>query len=110
MATIFLSFVWTIPTAAKMLAILTLVYGILQIVKKSPLIGPYINGWVAIALNLVLNALGAIIVISPDQLYTTNSLLVILTAALGSAGIHGTVSKLTNLPKSAAAPESSAAK
>lgn len=102
--------VLTFPPAAKILAIAVVVYGVLQIVKHSPLIGPYITGTVAAALNLVLNALGAAIAIPSDQLYTTNSLLIILTAALGSAGIHGTVSRLTNLSKPAAVAGDNAAK
>jgi len=110
MATILFATALTFPPAAKILAIAVLVYGILQILKQSPLIGPYITGSVAAALNLVLNALGALVAIPSDQLYTTNSLLIILTAALGSAGIHGTVSKLVYSSKPAAVAGDNAAK
>jgi uncharacterized membrane protein HdeD (DUF308 family) len=88
-------FLASVPPAAKVLGVAVLVYGVIQIVKQSPLIGPHIGGWVAVVLNIVLNGLGALVTIPAAQLYTTNSLLLILTAALGSAGIHGTVSKLS---------------
>ena len=85
----------SIPPAAKVLAVAVVVYGIIQAVKLSPLVGPKISGWVALALNIVLNGLGALVVIPADQLYTGNTLILVVTAALGSAGIHGTVSKLS---------------
>jgi hypothetical protein len=110
MATILFWITLTVPPAAKILTIAVIVYGVLQTLKQSPLIGPYISGWVAIALNVILNALGAMVAIPSDQLYTTNSLLTILTAALGSAGIHGTVSTLANSSKPAAVSGVNAAK
>lgn len=110
MATILFGVILTFPPAAKILAIAVAVYGVLQILKQSPLIGQYISGPIAAALNLVLNALGAMVAIPSDQLYTANSFLIILTAALGSAGIHGTVSKLTITSKPVAVTGDNTAK
>ncbi len=102
----FLFFLDAVPPAAKVLADAVIVYGLIEIVKRSPLIGPRITGWVAVALNIVLNALGALVTIPADQLYTGNSLLLILTASLGSSGIHGTVNKLNAQAKMKAALKS----
>ncbi len=86
----------TIPPAAKLLAIVALVYPILQRIKKIPALNPYIKGWVAVTLNVLLSAGGLLIVTPADQLYTTNTLLALVTTVLTAAGIHGTVSHLQN--------------
>ena len=85
----------TVPPAAKVLAIVAVVYPFIQGLKKIPALTPYIQGWVSIALNAALSALGLLITIPADQLYTTNTALALLTAILSAAGIHGTVSNLT---------------
>lgn len=87
-----------LPPAAKALAVLGFVYGILQIAKQSTVLAPYITGWKALALNAVLSLAGLLVAIPPAQLYDLTTLGTTITTwlgiVLGAAGIHGTVSKL----------------
>jgi hypothetical protein len=77
------------PAAAvKVLAIAGSVYGVLQLVKKQ---FPQINGYWAVALNIGLSALGTAVTVPSDQLFTVNTMLALVTASIGAAGIHGTV-------------------
>lgn len=85
----------TVPPAAKVLAVVVVVYPFIQGIKKIPALTPHIKGWWAVALNIVLSALGLIVTIPADQLYTTNTAFALLTAILAAAGIHGTVSTLS---------------
>jgi hypothetical protein len=85
----------TLPPAAKVLAIVALVYPIIQALKRIPALTAYLTGWWAIALNVLLSAGGILIEVPADQLYTTNTLLALVTAILGAAGIHGTVSAMS---------------
>jgi hypothetical protein len=85
----------SIPPAAKTLAVIGSVYGLLQAAKKIPVLTQYITGWVAIALNVLLSACGLLVAVPADQLYTTNTLLLLLTTGMGAAGIHGTVQNLS---------------
>jgi hypothetical protein len=84
-----------LPPAAKTLAVVTLIYGLVQGIKKIPVLTPYITGWVAVALNLVLQVCGFFVTIPADQLYTSNTLTLIINGLvlpyLASAGIHGTI-------------------
>lgn len=81
----------TIPPAAKVLAVMGAVYGFIALLKKSPAVTPYLTGMVAVILNVVVTVLGLLIALPANQLYTMNTLLLIITTVLGSAGIHGTV-------------------
>jgi hypothetical protein len=85
----------TIPPAAKVLAISGSVYGILLGAKKIPALTQYLTGWVAVAFNVVLSVIGMVIAIPADQLYTENTALTLITAALGAAGVHGTVKSMS---------------
>ena len=85
----------SVPPAAKVLAVIGAVYGILQTAKKIPAFTKYLTGWVAVAVNVALSAGGLVLAIPADQLYTTNTLLALISTALGAAGIHGTVSAMT---------------
>ena len=85
----------SIPPAAKTIAVIASVYGLLQGIKKIPGLTAFITGWKAIALNVALSACGLLITIPADQLYTTNTLLLLLTTGAGAAGVHGTVSALS---------------
>lgn len=87
----------SLPPAAKALAVMGVVYGLIQALKQAPFLTPYLTGIWAIALNVVLTSLGLLIAIPADQLYTTNTLLTLLSTALGAAGVHGTV-KLMSAP------------
>lgn len=80
----------SIPPAARVLAVIGSVYGLLQLVKKAPGLAEYITGWVAIILNVLLTVCGLLITVPSNQLYTANTLVLILTTALGAAGVHGT--------------------
>ena len=85
----------TVPPAAKVLAIVALVYPIIQGLNKIPALTKYLMGWVAVALNVALSACGLLIAIPADQLYTSNTLLALVTACLSAAGVHGTVSAMS---------------
>jgi hypothetical protein len=84
----------TVPPAAKVLAVVAVIYPLIQGLKKIPALTPYLKGWWAIALNVALTICGDLIVVPADQLYTTNTLLALVTGALASAGVHGTISSL----------------
>lgn len=102
---IFILAVLSLPPAVKTLAVLGFVYGIIQILKQSTVLAPYITGWKATALNAVLSLLGLLVVIPADQLYSLSTLGTTITTwlgiVLGAAGIHGTVSKLSGPPPAA---------
>ena len=107
----------TIPPAAKVLAISGSVYGILLGAKKIPALTPYLTGWVAVAFNVVLTVTGILCgqlnqatAIPPDQLYTSATFLTILTAALGAAGVHGTVKSMSRPTVLATIPPDTAVK
>ena len=85
----------TIPPAAKVLAIAALVYSVVQGLKKIPALTAYLTGWVAIALNVILSATGLLIAIPASDLYTMNTLMALITACLTAAGVHGTVSSMS---------------
>ena len=85
----------SLPPAAKVLAVVVAVYPLIQLLKRIPMLTPYLTGWVAIALNGALSACGILIAVPADQLYTANTLLALITAILGAAGIHGTVSAMS---------------
>lgn len=83
---------FSIPPAAKVIAIAATVYAILQAVKKAI---PQLNGWYSVALNVVLSAIGVVVAVPADQLYTVATLTTLITAVAAAAGIHGTVQNLT---------------
>ena len=86
---------FTIPPAAKVLAISGSVYGILLAAKKIPALTQYLTGWLSVAFNVALTIVGLLIAIPADQLYTVNTAMTLLTAGLGAAGIHGTVKSMS---------------
>lgn len=99
---IFATITIAIPPAAKVLAIVGAVYGILQGLKKVPAFTAFLTGWKAIAFNVALTILGLLVVLPADQLYTVNTLNAILTTiitALAAAGIHGTTVALRSKPQ-----------
>lgn len=95
-----LIFVW--PSAASVLLVSGAVYAVLQTLKAFKPLQPYIGGWVALALNVVLSVLGVVTVLDPAQLYTWGTLQLLLTAIFGAAGIHGTVKSLLLKPTAGA--------
>jgi hypothetical protein len=84
-----------LPPAAKVLAIVALVYPIIQGLKRIPAFTAFLTGWKAIALNVALSACGILIAVPADQLYTTPTFLALVTAILSAAGVHGTVSAMS---------------
>lgn len=80
------------PLAAKILLIAGVVYGVVSTVKKFV---PSITGKYALALNVGTAALGFVLTVPANQLFTIGTLLSLIAASAGAAGIHGTVSKLT---------------
>jgi hypothetical protein len=99
-----------IPPAAKVLAVIGAVYGILQAAKRIPALTKYLTGWVAIAVNVLLSAGGLLIAIPADQLYTQSTLLALITTVLSAAGIHGTVSAMSQPQVLATVPPSTQVK
>ena len=104
--------VFVIPPAVKTLAVLGFVYGIIQILKQSTALAPYIVGWWAIALNAILSALGLLVVIPAGQLYDLTTLGGTFTTwlgiVLGAAGLHGTVKSFSDPTVLATLPGGSA--
>ena len=84
----------TLPPAAKVLAVSAGVYATLQIIKQAPVVQPWLKGWIAVVFNIVFSIIGAYIAVPADQFYSLQTWLAILTAALGAAGIHGTVQNI----------------
>lgn len=92
----FLLVVLSSALTGKVIAVMGVVYAVLQAIKKA---FPQIMGWSAVIVNVLFSAIGAVIVIPPEHWFSLDTLttgLVALVSALGAAGIHGTVSKLTN--------------
>jgi len=99
-----------VPPAAKALAVIATVYGILQGLKQVPALTQYLTGWIAVAVNVLLTAGGLLIAIPADQLYTTNTLVLLITTILGSAGVHGTVKSMSQPTVLATVPPSTQVK
>lgn len=92
---------FSLPPAVSTIAVLTLVYTVIQALKLAPWFAPYLKGWVAIVINLALNAFGTWIAVPATQFWTLPTITLVIVSALGSAGIHGTVkSTLTSPPAS----------
>jgi hypothetical protein len=85
----------TVPPAAKTLVVIGVVYAIVQGLKKAPWFSTYLKGWWAVGVNYIFTATGLLIFIPENQLYTVNTLMMLVTTGLGAAGIHGTVATLT---------------
>lgn len=100
----------TIPPAAKVLAIVASVYGIIQTLKKVPGVTQYLTGWVAVVVNIALSVGGLMLAIPPDQLYTSNTAVLLITTILGSAGVHGTVKSMSEPTVLATVPPSTTVK
>jgi len=101
--------VLAIPPAAKVLAIVAVVYPLIQGLKRVPALTPHLSGWVAIALNVLLSGLGVLVTVPAAQLYSTDTLAALVTVSLAAAGVHGTVKGFTNpspSPASNSAPGS----
>jgi hypothetical protein len=84
----------SVPPAIKVIAVSVSVYAALQGLKNVPVFTQYLTGWWAILFNFVLSAVGLIVTLTPQELYTQTTLnLVIglLMTSLAAAGIHGTV-------------------
>lgn len=80
--------------AAKIVAISAVVFAVLQALKKAPAVGSYLHGWLAIALNVALSVTGVLMVVAPAQVFSLQTLLTVLTAALSASGIHGAYSSM----------------
>jgi len=90
---------FTLPPAAKTLAVVVTVFGVLQAIKRNAWANQYlVSGWKAVAFNVIFTAFGTWAVLPANDLYDpaviTNTLLQALLSAMASAGIHGTVQAL----------------
>jgi hypothetical protein len=89
---------FALPPAEKVAAVIVAVYPTIQLLKRIPAVTAFLTGWKAIALNAVLSGCGLFVVppgIPPDQLYTLNTAILLVTTILGSAGVHGTISAMS---------------
>lgn len=84
--------VLNVALATKVLGASVVIYAALQAIKK---VWPQVGGWWAIALNVALSILAVLVVTPVDQLWTTGTLIAIITAGAAAAGIHGTVRSLS---------------
>ena len=96
---------FTALPAAKVVAAFILIYTAMAALKKVPAFTPYLNGWVSIAVNIIL-AVASLFVppsgITASQLYTTstamavlNAILTAMTTSAAAAGMHGTLKSLS---------------
>lgn len=83
-----------LPVAAKIIAVAGFVYTLIQVLKQAPVLAPYLQGWIAIVINIVFSIVGIVMAVPSDQLYSSTTFFAVLTAALAAAGVHGTTSKL----------------
>ena len=79
-------------TSAKILGIAGAVYAILQVAKK---IFPALSGWWALGMNIGLSVAAVLVTVTPENLFSVDTLVAVLTAIAASAGIHGTVKNLS---------------
>jgi len=82
-------------TATKVIAIAAVIYPVLELVKK---LIPQVSGWYSVGLNVFLSTAGIIIAVPADQLFTLNTLIMLITASTAAAGIHGTVQNMRTAP------------
>ncbi len=105
MALILVAVSFTVPPAAKVVAAFVLIYTLMMGLKKIPALTQYMNGWVAITINILL-AVGSLFVppngIQASDLWTTNTFLAVvnavataLTTSAAAAGIHGTIKAMS---------------
>jgi hypothetical protein len=105
-----------IPPAAKVVAAFILIYALMFGLKKIPALVPYLQGWLAIVVNIVL-AVASLFVppsgIQPSQLYTMstgmaviNAILTAITTSAAAAGIHGTIKSMSQPTVLATVPPS----
>jgi hypothetical protein len=78
----------------KVISISIAVSAIMLVLKQAPVLQKWIQGWVAIAVNVVLSVVGVYAVVQPSQVFTLQTFLTVLTAALAAAGVHGTTTKM----------------
>lgn len=74
-------------TQTKILMVVAGVYGLLQGIKKFIPIA----GIGSVIFNIAFSVLGVVTVVQPQDLFSTQTLTLILIAAAGAAGVHGTV-------------------
>src|SRR6267154_204510 len=87
-------FAIALPPAAKTLIVIGSVYAIMFAAKQNASIAKYLTGWAAVVVNVILTALGLLMAIPADQLYTLNTFTSVVIGVLGSSGIHGMVNAI----------------
>jgi hypothetical protein len=84
---------------AKIVGISIAVAAILQVCKQAPVLQRWLQGWTAVVINIVMSIVGVYAVVQPDQVFTLQTFVTVLTAALAAAGVHGTATKLLKRAK-----------
>jgi hypothetical protein len=79
---------------AKIVGVSVAVAALLQVCKQAPVLAPYLKGWIAVAVNVVLSVVGVYAVTPAAQVFTLQTFVTVLTAALAAAGVHGTATKM----------------
>ncbi len=90
--------------AMKILEIAGSVFTILQVVKKVFPFSGKAGTYIAITLNVALSALGVIVVVKPENLFSLDTLTAVISVALTAAGGHGTWRSISNGSSDAAGP------
>ena len=88
------NFLAHVPPAAKTLSVMVAVYSIMTAAKKNDWICTHVNGWKAVAFNLLFTTIGLLIVVPEGSLYSVNTLTLLVVGLLGSSGIHGMVKSI----------------
>lgn len=116
----FVALTISVPPEAKVVAAFLLIYALMFGLKKIPALVPYLQGWVAIAVNILL-AVASLFVppsgIQPGSLYTMgtgmaviNAILTAITTSAAASGIHGAVRSLSQPTVLATVPPSTQVK
>lgn len=86
---------------AKIVAVSVAVAALLQVAKQAPVLAPYLKGWYAVVVNVVLSVVGVYAVTPAAQVFTLQTFVTVMTAALAAAGVHGTATKMAAYHKEA---------
>jgi hypothetical protein len=78
---------------ARIIAVIGIVYAALQALK---LAFPAIAGGWAILLNVIFSAAGIVVALPAEKVFSLETLTAVIVAAIGAAGVHGTVSSMRN--------------
>jgi hypothetical protein len=88
---LFMQAVTNFGPQTKTLAVLAIVFTAVQGLKK---LFPKLGGWSSLIVNTLLSVLGVVTVVQPQDLFSVQTVIAVVLAVSGSAGIHGTWTNL----------------